>query len=83
VSLNTRTLPKGKRFSLLRETIASLRAVGIQPDVRPAKGSHVLISWHDAAGTRRAICVSRDSGEWHHALNVRRQLRRVLSGGQA
>jgi hypothetical protein len=83
MSLNARSLPQGKRFSLLRETIASLRAVGIQPDVRSAKGSHVLVSWRDADGMRRVICVSQDSGEWHHALLVRQQLRRILNGHPA
>jgi hypothetical protein len=83
VSLHTGSFPKGKRFSILHETIATLRAAGIQPAMRSAKGSHVLISWHDAAGTRRVICVSRTSGEWHQALNVRQKLRRILRGRPA
>jgi hypothetical protein len=82
VPLNTRTVAQGKRFSLLRETLATLRAAGIQPEVRAAKGSHALVSWRDAAGTRHAVCVSQASSEWHHA-NARRQLRRLLEGQPA
>jgi hypothetical protein len=83
VSLHSNSLPKGKRFSILHDAIATLRAAGIQPEVRSAKGSHVLVSWHDAAGLRRVICVSRNSGEWHQALLVRQQLRRILKGHPA
>ena len=82
MSLNTRTLPKSKCFALLREILATLRTAGIEPKVRAARGSHVLVTWHDAAGTRRAVCVSQTSNEWHHA-NARRQLRRLLEGQTA
>jgi hypothetical protein len=79
VPLTNRSALKGKRFLLLRETLATLRAAGIDPEVRAAKGSHALVSWRDAAGIRRAVCVSQNPGEWHHA-NARRQLRRLLEG---
>jgi hypothetical protein len=79
MSLNARNYPKGKRFSTLHDLLATLRAAGIQPEVRRARGSHVLISWHDTAGTRRAVSVGMTSGEWHHA-NARRQLRHILKG---
>jgi len=80
MSLHNGSLPKGKRFSILHETIQTLRAAGIQPAVRSAKGSHFLVSWHDPAGVRRVICVGRDSGDWNHAKIFRANLRRILEG---
>jgi hypothetical protein len=81
--LTSMSLPQGKRFSILHEAIATLRAAGLEPKVRPAKGSHFLISWRDAVGVRRAICVSRDSGDWNQTKIFRANLRRVLRGGRA
>jgi hypothetical protein len=63
--------------------MSALRAAGIQPDVRAAKGSHVSLSWHDAAGIRHVICVSRNSGERHQTKKVRADLRRALIGRPA
>jgi hypothetical protein len=41
------SLPQGKRFSILHEALATLRAAGIRPDVRSGKGSHFkLVSPH-------------------------------------
>jgi hypothetical protein len=74
-------LPKSKCSSLLRETLTTLHAIGIQPEMRAAKGSHVLVTWHDGTGIRRAICIPRDVGD--QSKVYRAKLRRILRGHSA
>jgi hypothetical protein len=80
VSLNTQSLPKGKRFLILHESLATLRAHGITPEVSRAKGSHFKIQWFDGKGRRRIICVALTSGEWRQSKNASRTLQRMLEG---
>jgi hypothetical protein len=78
MSLHNGSLPQGKRFSILHETIATLRAAGIRPEVRSGRGSHFKLVWHDRLGAQRTFSVPRNSGEWHQSRVYAGKLRRIL-----
>jgi sRNA-binding protein len=63
---------------LLEDTLAILAAAGIKPEVQ--QGRHLKVRWHDAAGRRRLLIISRSpSNRFAHLRNfTQKHLKRPL-----
>jgi hypothetical protein len=62
---------------LLEDTLAILADAGIKPEVQ--QGRHLKVRWHDAAGKRRLVVISRSPSSRFALLRNRAVLRRVLN----
>jgi hypothetical protein len=62
---------------ILDETLATLDAAGIKPDVR--HGKHIKVTWHDAAGRRRILVISISPSDYRALRQNRALLRRLLN----
>jgi hypothetical protein len=62
---------------ILRETLDTLSAAGIEPEVRQSK--HIKVSWCDPAGNRRLLVVSRSPSSRFALARNRAVLRRLLN----
>jgi hypothetical protein len=62
---------------LLEDTLAILADAGIKPEVR--QGRHLQVRWHDAAGKRRLLVISRSPSSRFARLKNRHVLRRLLN----
>jgi hypothetical protein len=62
---------------ILRETLATLGAAGIKPDVR--QGKHIKVTWHDAAGRRQVLVISMSPSNRRAIYRNRALLRRLLN----
>jgi hypothetical protein len=78
VSLHSRTLSKNK---YLRETLTTLRAAGIEPEI--SQNKHTKFTWHDVMGHKRILIVAISPSDWRSVRNAQARLRRMLSGRPA
>jgi hypothetical protein len=63
---------------ILRETLDTLRAAGIKPEVRQSK--HIKVTWRDSTGHGYLLVISRSPSARRTRVKTRSTLRRLIRG---
>jgi hypothetical protein len=67
-----------KRNEALQDTLDTLKAEGIRPEVQQSK--HIKVTWRDSAGIGYLLVISRSPSARRTRVKTRSTLRRLIRG---